>query len=207
MVKKTSINWHRVLLPGIYILDSIPLFVLSLIFLILFATPDFLPLFPVFGLGYHADASGTGISQFMEALPYLVLPITCLVLANLPYLTNQFYRSLADTMQANYIKTAYSKGLTNTSVIRRHALRNALLPVITILSDFLPALVAGSVVIETIFAIPGIGRLLLTAVLARDFPVILGIVLVVALVKMVSHLIADSCYALADPRVRKAPVL
>lgn len=204
MVRKTNINWHRALLPGLYILDSIPLFVLSLILLILFATPDFLPLFPVFGLGYHSDQSGMWFNQVFEAGPYLVLPITCLVLANLPYLTNQIYRSLADTMQANFIITAHSKGLQESRIIRHHALRNALLPIITILSDFLPALVAGSVVIETIFAIPGIGRLLFTSVLARDFPVVLGIVLLIALVKMASHLIADICYALADPRVRKA---
>lgn len=206
MVRKTHITWNRVLLPVLYILDSIPLFVLSLILLILFATPDFLTLFPVFGLGFHTDQSDSWYGAFMTTFPYLVLPVTCLVIANLPYLTNQIYRSLSDTLQANFIKTAHSKGLKETRIIRKHALRNALLPVITILSDFLPALVAGTVVIETIFAIPGIGRLLFTAVLARDFPVILGIVLIIALVKMVSHMLADICYAQADPRVRKDAV-
>lgn len=203
MVRKTLLDWHKMLLPVLYVLDSIPLFVLSLILLVLFATPEFLQLFPVFGLGYHSSQSDTWYGQLFESGPYLVLPTTCLVLANLPYLTNQLYRALADTMHQDFIKTARSKGLTESNIIRRHALRNALLPVITVLSDFLPALVAGSVVIETIFAIPGIGRLLITSVLARDFPVIIGIILMIALVKMVSHLIADICYAKADPRVSK----
>ena len=204
MVRKSRISWKKILMPGLYFADSIPLFVLSLLLLILFATPDFFPVFPVFGLGYQAFEPMPWYTQFLQTMPFLILPVICLVLANLPYLTNQLYRALADTMQSDFIRTARSKGLKERSIIRKHALRNALLPVITVLSDFLPALVAGSVVIETIFAIPGIGRLLITSVFARDFPVILGIVLLVALVKMASHFVADICYTQADPRVRKA---
>lgn len=193
---------RRLLLPSLIFIDSVPLFVISLLLLLLLANPDTLQLFPVYGLGFHTTEQLTGWDAAITHVPYLVLPIVCLVLAELPYLTNQFYSSLAGTMQAEYIKTAKAKGLTESQVIRKHAFRNALLPVITVLSDTLPALLAGTIIIETVFAIPGLGRLLVTSVLARDFPVIVGIVVVVALVKMAAHIIADMLYAVADPRLR-----
>ncbi|MEJ8755739.1 ABC transporter permease [Pontibacter sp. H259] len=203
MVLGKGIRLRRIILPALIVLDSFPFFVLCLLMLLLFANPDMLQLFPAFGLGFLAPGHESGFLQTLQQFPYFVLPILCLVLANLPYLTNQFYTSLAGTMQAEYIRTAHAKGLTPFQVVTHHALRNALLPVITILSDMIPALVAGAVVIEVIFAIPGIGRLLVTSVLARDFPVIVGIVVVIALVKMLSHVVADICYALVDPRIKQ----
>ncbi|MER2997176.1 ABC transporter permease [Pontibacter populi] len=204
MVRWQNAKWPSWLLSFLIVLDCFPLFVLTLLLLLLLANPDVLQLFPVFGLGYSSVVNQNGITVLLYQFPYLVLPILCLVLANLPYLTNQFYSSLAGTMQAGYIKTARAKGLRAQKVITGHALRNALLPVITILSDMLPALVAGTGIIEIIFAIPGIGRLLINSVVARDFPVIVGIVVVIAIFKMVSHVIADVLYALADPRIRNS---
>lgn len=201
MVQGKGIKWRRLLLSSLMVLDSFPLFVLCLLLLLFFANPDFFQLFPVFGLSYTLTSNQSGITSFFAQLPYLALPIISLVLVNLPYLTNQFYSSLAGTMHADYIKTARSKGLTPYKVVMNHAFRNAVLPLITVLTDFIPTLVAGAVIIETIFAIPGVGRLLVTSVLARDFPVIVGIVVFIALVKMVSHVIADLLYAAADPRI------
>ncbi|MBC5774940.1 ABC transporter permease [Pontibacter sp. KCTC 32443] len=193
---------RRIILPSLVIVDSIPFFVLALLLLLLFANPDTLQLFPAFGLGYTSAAEQHWWASLLSEFPYLVLPILCLTLSYLPYLTNQVYSSLAGTMQADFIKTARAKGLSSYKVVTNHALRNALLPVITTLSDMLPTLVAGTVVIEVIFAIPGIGRLLVTSVLARDFPVIVGIVVVIALAKMLSNVVADICYSIADPRIR-----
>jgi peptide/nickel transport system permease protein len=204
MVLWQGSKWPQLLLSFLIVLDSIPLFVLCLLLLLLLASPDALQLFPVFGLGYSSVANQSSITWLLNQLPYMALPILCMVLANLPYLTNQFYSSLAGTMQADYIKTARAKGLRSYKVITRHALRNALLPVITVLSDMLPALVAGTGIIEIIFAIPGIGRLLVNSVLARDFPVIVGIVVVIAVFKMISHALADVLYTLADPRIRNS---
>ncbi|WP_162426953.1 ABC transporter permease [Pontibacter pudoricolor] len=204
MVLWQESKWPSLLLSFLIVLDSLPLFVLSLLLLLLLASPDALQLFPVFGLGYSSVGNNGVLTSLLFKLPYLALPIFCLVLTNLPYLTNQFYSSLAGTMQAGYIKTARAKGLRNYSIITRHALRNALLPIITILSDMLPALVAGTGIIEIIFAIPGIGRLLVNSVLARDFPVIVGIVVVIAVFKMISHALADVLYALADPRIKNS---
>ncbi|MBB6611975.1 ABC transporter permease [Pontibacter sp. Tf4] len=199
MVQDTGKKWRKPMLALLVLLDSIPLFVLCLLLLLLLANPDAWQLFPVFGLGLNLHDTQ---SNWVTQASYMVLPVACLVLANLPYLTNQVYTSLTGTLQAGYIKTARAKGLPHAKVVTRHALRNALLPVITTLSDMLPALFAGSVVIETIFAIPGVGRLLVSSVLSRDFPVIIGIVIVVALIKMVSHIVADVAYSAADPRIR-----
>ncbi|MDQ4139488.1 MAG: ABC transporter permease, partial [Bacteroidota bacterium] len=102
----------------------------------------------------------------------------------------------------DFILTAKAKGLSEKMVLRRHVLRNALLPVITLFTGFLPALVTGAVVIENIFSIPGMGRLLVLTVNARDFPVLLGIVLYLGLIKIGANILADVLYFLADPRIR-----
>jgi peptide/nickel transport system permease protein len=155
-------------------------------------------------MGYFSETKLTWFQARSQWLQFMALPMLCLVLANLPYLTNQFYHALSGTANQDYIRTARAKGLSENNVIRRHMLRNALLPVITLLSDFLPALVAGAVIIETIFAIPGIGRLLIDSVMARDYPVLVGIVVMVAVFKQLAHLFADLLYAMADPRIRHA---
>ncbi|WP_242928375.1 ABC transporter permease [Pontibacter vulgaris] len=202
LVQRQETKLQKFILSGLYFLDSIPLFVLCLLLLVLLASPDFLQLFPAYGLGYYENQNQNWLEGMMQQLPYLALPILCLTIAYIPYLTNILYRALADNSQTDYARTARAKGLSEQKVIRKHLVRNALLPVITLLSDFLPALVAGSVVIETIFAIPGIGRLLLESVQARDYPVIVTIVLLVAAFKMLSHLLADIWYGIADPRIR-----
>ncbi|WP_114783825.1 ABC transporter permease [Botryobacter ruber] len=200
--KQSGRRWRRIILPFLFFTDRIPVFLLALLLLLLFASPDYFQLFPVYGLGYYTGAEENLLQRILFMAPYLVLPIICLVFVNLPYLTNQFYRTMADISHTEYIKTAKAKGLAEGTIIRRHILRNALLPIITLLSDFIPALVAGAVVIETVFAIPGMGSLLVQAVQARDYPVMVGIVLVVALAKIISHLVADFFYTLADPRLR-----
>lgn len=202
MVRRKGRKWRRITLPSLFLLDSVPVFVLAILLLVLLASPAFLQLFPVYGMGYHTASELSLSERFSQRLQYMALPMICLVLANLPYLTNQFYQALKTSYGQDYTRTAYAKGLSEPLVIRRHLLRNALLPVITLLSDFLPALVAGAVIIETIFAIPGVGRLLVDAVLARDYPVIVGIVVIIALFKLLSHLLADLLYHVADPRLR-----
>lgn len=202
MVRRKGRKWRRITLPSLFLLDSVPVFVLAILLLVLLASPAFLQLFPVYGMGYHTASELSLSERFSQRLQYMALPMICLVLANLPYLTNQFYQALKTSYGQDYTRTAYAKGLSEPLVIRRHLLRNALLPVITLLSDFLPALVAGAVIIETIFAIPGVGRLLVDAVLARDYPVIVGIVVIIALFKLLSHLLADLLYHVVDPRLR-----
>lgn len=203
MAKQKGKPLRKVLLPFLFITDSIPLFVLALLLLVLLANPDFIQLFPVFGMGYYRPQQLTFWQVLNQWWQYMALPMLCLVLANLPYITSQVYASIHTALQADYTRTARAKGLAEGTVIRRHALHNSMLPIITIVSDFLPALVAGTFVIETIFAIPGIGRLLVESVLARDYPVLIGIVLIIAAFRITAFLLADLGYAWADPRIKQ----
>ncbi len=109
---------------------------------------------------------------------------------------------MTEVKQADYIQTARAKGIAEWKIVRQHIFKNALLPLITLFSSYIPALLGGAVVIEVIFAIPGMGSLLVASVLARDYPVVLGIVLIMAFAKMAAHTIADVLYYLADPRIR-----
>lgn len=204
LMARKQMRWlRRLLLPSLFIIDSIPMLVLALLLLVLLANPDFIQLFPVYGMGYYVPEQLSLWQQLGQRLQYMALPLMALVLVNLPYITNQVYNSLQAALQADYARTAKAKGLPEHLIIRRHALRNALLPLITIVSDFLPALVSGSVLIETIYAIPGIGRLLIDSVLSRDYPVLVAIILVVLVVRMAAYALADTAYAWADPRIKQ----
>ena len=108
-----------------------------------------------------------------------------------------------EVVRQDYVTTARAKGLDERTVIYKHALRNALLPVITILGLSLPALIGGSVIFETIFAIPGMGRLFYDAVLSRDYPLVMGVLVISAVLTLLGNLLADVSYALADPRLRR----
>lgn len=203
MAKKKGRRLRRTLMPLLFIIDSIPPFVLALLLLVLLANPNFIQLFPVFGMGFYAPQELSIWQEIGQWAYYMTLPLLSLILFNLPYLTSQIHSAISTAMQADYTRTARAKGLAEAAVIRKHALRNSLLPIITIVSDFLPALVTGTLIVETVFAVPGIGRLLLDAVLSRDYPVLTGIVLVIAAFRIAAYLLADMAYAWADPRIRQ----
>ncbi|MBC7922934.1 MAG: ABC transporter permease [Ferruginibacter sp.] len=192
-------RWRGPVLALLYVFDTVPLFLLALVLLLALTGSGLTVFLPVFE---QRDFSA-GFAQYASSrvLP-LVLPVGCLVLATLPYLTGQFYQALRQVESQEYIQTARAKGLSEGQVLGRHALRNALLPLITLFTGLLPALVGGALVIEVIFAVPGMGQLLMDAVLARNYPVVMGIVLCLALAKIGALLLADWLYYLADPRVR-----
>ncbi|WP_161891022.1 ABC transporter permease [Pontibacter russatus] len=203
MAGKRGGRLRKFLLPLLFVIDSIPPFVLALLLLVLLANPSFLQLFPVFGMGYYIPQELSLWEELVQWTYFMALPMLSLVLFNLPYLTSQMYDSVSTALRADYIRTARAKGLDGQTVIRRHALPNSLLPIITIVSDFIPALVTGTLIVETVFAVPGIGRLLIDAVLSRDYPVLTGIVLMIAVFRVVAYLLADLAYARADPRTRQ----
>jgi peptide/nickel transport system permease protein len=109
---------------------------------------------------------------------------------------------MLEVIRQDYIKTAYAKGLKERDVVYKHALKNALLPIITILGLSLPGLIGGSVIFEQIFSIPGMGRLFFSSVMARDYPTIMGILTIGAILTLIGNLVADISYALVDPRIR-----
>jgi peptide/nickel transport system permease protein len=194
-------RWPGLVLSLLFILESIPLFLIALLLLVLLAGTGYLSWFPLFGLGGSAPGA-SGWEVLADRLHHLVLPGICLVLAGIPYVTTQLYRVMQEVAGTAFIMTARAKGLSARVVLRRHVLRNAVLPLITLFTGYLPALISGALVVEVIFALPGTGRLLADSVLARDYPVVLGLVFVLATVKAAAHLLADLLYFTADPRTR-----
>ena len=158
-----------------------------------------LPLSGLTSLNF-ATLSDTG--KILDVARHLVLPILVGVVGGVAG-TSRFLRSsMLEVLRQDYILTARAKGLPEHTVIFRHALRNALLPVITLLGLSVPGLIGGSVIIETIFALPGLGQLFYTAVMARDYPLIMGNLVLGATLTLLGNLLADLGYALADPRIR-----
>ena len=133
---------------------------------------------------------------------HLILPVLVSAIGGLAGLSRYTRSSMLEVMRQDYITTARAKGLPEREVIYRHALRNALLPLITILGLSLPGMIGGSVIFESIFAIPGVGQLMWTSVMARDYPVLMGNLVIVAVLTLLGNLMADIGYALADPRIR-----
>jgi ABC-type dipeptide/oligopeptide/nickel transport system permease component len=168
---------------------SMPTFWLGLNLLILFAV--FVPIFPVAGYG----------NSFVERLWYLFLPALTIALHLAPTLMRTLRATLIEVMQSPHVEFARTKGLSPGRLIRRHVLRNGLMATVTILGVNIGWLMGGSVVIENVFNIPGLGSLIITSVDARDYPVIQGVALVFGLLVIAINLLTDLAYAMLDPRV------
>jgi len=138
----------------------------------------------------------------LEMAPYLVMPTIVLGTGLLAYVARFVRSSMLEALGQDYVRTARSKGLQEPTVIIRHVLRNSLLPVITIAGFLLPLLIGGAVVVEYVFALPGMGRLAVDSVFARDYPVILTITIFSSIAVIIGNLVADVLYAVADPRIR-----
>ena len=189
----------------LYLLYSIPKFWLATMLVVYFTTSDYgswTNLFPSVGMDVLPGVSSWG--QVWHNLPRLILPVICLSIFSISYVSRILRRSILNEMKAPYIMTAYSKGLSRKQVVKRHALPNALLPIITILTGAIPTTLAGSVIIEVIFNIPGIGRLMFESILLADWNVVYCIVLLLALVLSISYLLGDLCYAYLNPQIRLA---
>ncbi len=155
--------------------------------------------------GIHSLMGYDQMSWWQKALDWakhLILPVFVSAIGGLAGLSRYTRSSMLEVMRQDYITTARAKGVPEHDVIYRHALRNALLPLITILGLSLPGMIGGSVIFESIFAIPGVGQLMWTSVMARDYPVLMGNLVIVAVLTLVGNLLADIGYALADPRIR-----
>jgi peptide/nickel transport system permease protein len=178
---------------------SIPSFFLGLLLIYFFSLK--LGWFPTSGFeSYSADLQGW--SQLINRLWHMVLPVCVLTLTGLAGILRHVRSSVSEALRQDYIRTARSKGLGENLVLVKHALRNGLIPIVTLLGLSLPGFFAGSVITETIFAWPGMGRLLVDSVFARDYPVSMAINVITAALVILGSLIADILYGFADPRVR-----
>lgn len=178
-----------------------PVFWTGIMLVILFASV--LPLFPVSGMR-AIDASGGGMADIVDVLHHLVLPAFTLCLIYLAQYSRLSRASMLDVLGSDFIRTARAKGLSERIVLYKHALRNAVLPVITVLGLQFGNVMAGAILVETVFNWPGLGRLAFESVVRRDYPTILGVLLFSSVVVIVMNLVTDSCYRLIDPRMRTA---
>ncbi len=157
---------------------------------------------PISGL-HSLDSAGFGtLRWFWDLAKHLIMPLTVAGFGSLAGLSRYMRYTMLEVIRQDYITTARAKGLSERAVIWRHALRNALLPLITLLGFSLPGLIGGSVITETIFAIPGMGQLFYMGVMSRDYPLVMGILVIGATLTLAGNLLADVGYALADPRFR-----
>ena len=179
---------------------SVPAFWLSLVLVWVFGVC--FRVFPASGIHSLFYEEMPPFLRFLDLAKHLALPVFISSLAGLAALSRYMRSSMIEVLGQNYIRTARAKGLPEREVLYRHALKNAILPVLTILGLSIPGLLGGSVVIETIFSIPGMGRLFFNSVFARDYPVIMGMLTLGAILTLLGNTLADLAYAWADPRVR-----
>jgi peptide/nickel transport system permease protein len=178
-----------------------PVFWTGIMLVILFAS--IIPVMPISGMR-SIDSTGGGIKDMLDVLHHLVLPTLTLSLVYLAQYSRLSRSSMLDVLGSDFIRTARAKGLADRVVMYKHALRNALLPVVTVLGLQFGNVMAGAILVETVFNWPGLGRLAFDSVLRRDYPTILGVLLFSSIVVVVMNQITDLCYRLIDPRIKSS---
>lgn len=185
----------------LYVLYAIPPLVLGILLIVWFAGGSHFDLFPIGNLYSDNYDSLTTWGKLWDRVYHFILPLTCYMLGNFTGLTMLVRNSMLDIIKSDYIRTARSKGLADKMVYYKHALRNALIPVATGLGGFLRVFLAGSLIIERIFNLDGIGLLSFNSILARDYNVIMGITFISALLLLAGNIISDIIYVMVDPRI------
>lgn len=180
---------------GALIVMALPGFFVGMFFIYLFSAK--LGWLPMSGM-YSSNAS----RSVADLLSHLVMPAVCLAMQQIGNLMRQMRSSMLEVLSEDYIRTARSEGLSERRVVYTHALRNALTPMVTLFGSSLPFLVGGAVVTEQVFSWPGIGGLMVSSITTRDYPVIIGITVVVAVAVLVGNLLVDITYGILDPKVR-----
>jgi peptide/nickel transport system permease protein len=193
--------WDRFSTFILFVLYSLPSFWIATMCIVFLANVEYLKIFPTSGLTTLGSDNWPFIERLWDRVQHLILPITCYAYASFAFLSRQMRGSMLEVIRQDYIRTARAKGLTEKSVVLKHALRNSLIPIITLLGTILPALVGGSVIIETIFSIPGVGQLAFQALVSRDYPLIMAELVMSALLTVVGLLVVDILYAYVDPRI------
>ncbi|HBA87526.1 MAG TPA: diguanylate cyclase [Geobacter sp.] len=179
---------------------AVPTFWLALLCMYLFGVK--LSWLPISGIHSLGSEHLPFLARMGDMAKHLLLPVAIATFGSLAGLSRYMRSTMLEVLSQDYITTARAKGVKERIVIYRHALKNALLPVITLLGFSLPGLIGGSVIFETIFAIPGMGQLFYQGVMARDYPLVMGILVIGACLTLIGNLLADLSYALADPRIR-----
>ena len=205
LAEKPDSKISKVTQLTLFLLYSMPSFFVGVLLLMLFANPDVLSIFPPSGIkpieGYDDNASL--LSKFIDSFPYLILPLICYTYSSLAFISKLTTTSINEQLSLDYIKTAKAKGLSENKIIWKHALKNSALPLITVFSSVFPSIIGGSVIIESIFTIPGMGLETVRAIISQDYPIVIAVLTLSSVLTIFSYLLADILYAWVDPRIRK----
>jgi peptide/nickel transport system permease protein len=200
-VKAGAFSEHLVTV-ALFVLYSLPTFWVAYVLMYFLAGGNHLSIFPVGGISSMGAEDYGAWKWLADRLWHLVLPVFCLTYGSFAGLSRYMRSGMMEVLRQDYIRTARAKGLPQRSVVFKHALRNSVIPIVTILAGLLPGLIGGSVIIETIFNIPGMGRLAWEAVLSRNYPVIMADGTIVAVLTLFGILASDLLYAVVDPRIK-----
>jgi len=188
----------------IFMLYSLPSFFVAFLLMLLFSNPNILSILPSSGVkpveGYPEGASLLECARL--SLPYIILPLICYTYSSFAFLSRTIRGSMLEVLEQDYIRTARAKGLSDNKVIWKHAFKNSLFPLITIFANIFPVAIGGSVILETIFTIPGMGLELYNAIAAQNYPIIIAVMTLTGILTLIGFLVSDILYVIVDPRVR-----
>lgn len=192
---------ERAVSTFLYMLYSFPPFVAALFLQIFFAVKlEWLPLYGMTSTAVYDELSAGG--KAWDIFLHALMPVVCYTYGGLAYYSRFIYANMQETIRQDYVRTARAKGAGTIRVILYHAFRNTLIPLVTLVGLTLPMLLSGSIIIERIFAWPGMGQLFFMSISSRDYPVIMGLTLMFSILTLAGQLLADILYAVVDPRVR-----
>jgi peptide/nickel transport system permease protein len=198
-VKKGSKS-DRVITTSLFMMYSLPNFWIATMMIIFFCGGDYFDWFPAFGLG-TAPPDAPFFERFTDTAYHLILPVICWTYGTFAFLSRQMRGGVLNVIGQDYIRTARAKGLPESKVIWKHAFNNSLLPIITLFANIFPLIISGSFAIEFIFSIPGMGKITIEALNARNYPVVFTVMLFSAFLTLIGTLVADIIYATVDPRI------
>jgi peptide/nickel transport system permease protein len=187
----------------LYMLYSLPAFVAALALQVLFAvqlrgTAFELPLYGMTGDHFNQLSFG---GKFLDLFKHSLLPVACFTYGSLAYYSRFILANMQEVIRQDYIRTSRAKGVGYWRILFHHAFRNTLIPLVTLVGLELPALLSGSIILEQIFSWPGMGKLFFESIRMRDYPTLMGLILMFSVLTLVGQLLADICYAFVDPRV------
>ncbi len=195
----THFDWISSLI--LLILYSIPPFMLAILMIVYLAGGSFLDIFPIGNLYSDNYDSLSFFGKLWDRIHHFILPLTCYVIGSFTTLTLLMKNSLLEEVSKDYVRTAKAKGLDGRAVIMKHALRNAMIPIATGFGGFIGVFFAGSLLIEKIFQLDGIGMLSFSSTMSRDYNVIMGLVFIQSILFLIGNIISDIMYVLIDPRI------
>ena len=196
-------SWgDRISTVGLFLLYSLPNFWVAMLLMFFLGGGLYLNWFPVYGISSIGAEDWPWHEWLLDRLWHMVLPVFCLTYGSLAMLSRYARAGIIDTIRQDYIRTARAYGFSERTVIYRYALRNSLIPIITLVGTLLPVMIGGSVIIESIFTVPGMGRLSFEAILSRDYPMIMGILSFSAILTLIGLVISDILYVFVDPRIK-----